>query len=247
MAIGKKLHSGKFTKDAPTKFIGAALSIAGGVAGMIGGNKAAKAAARQQQAAQQELNVQKEAFEGLDRSNLYEGIQTEFENVYEDQTIDQRAADFQAQQGAQQRSNIMEGMKSAAGGSGVAALAQQMASQGQMAAQQQSASIGQQERANQAAMLGGAQAVSEREQAARMQVLAGEGDARAAEESKVKSMMGMASGKLQSANQAVAAAKAQKSAGMSGIIGGVGGALGGLAGGGALGKGVQGFMGKFGG
>ena len=83
------------------------------------------------------------AYSGLE--NQYEGM----ENAYEDMTIDQRAADFQAQQGQQQRANIMQGLRGAAGSSGVAGLAQAMASQGQLQAQQQAAGIGQQERQNQ--------------------------------------------------------------------------------------------------
>ena len=68
----------------------------------------------------------------------------------EDLTVKQQQAQFEAQQGQQQRANIMQQMGGAAGGSGVAGLAQAMANQGQMATQKASASIGQQEAANQA-------------------------------------------------------------------------------------------------
>jgi hypothetical protein len=222
MAVGKKTGNGNI-KGSPVHFIGAAIGIAGGVINMVQGNKAANEAKKAQAAAQAELNTQKRAFENLDRSNLYQGIQTEFENVYEDATIDQRAAEFQAQQGAQQRSNILESMKGAAGGSGVAALAQQMASQGQLAAQQQAATIGQQEQQNQAAMLRGAEMASRRGQAAEMQVIAGEKESRALEADKTQKLMGMASGQLQAANQAAQAAQQQKSQGLGQVIGGVGG------------------------
>ena len=77
--------------------------------------------------------------------NLYEGM----ENRFEDMTVDMRAADFQAQQGQQQRANIMQGLRGAAGTSGVAGLAQSMANQGAMQSQQIAAGIGQQERQNQ--------------------------------------------------------------------------------------------------
>ena len=60
-------------------------------------------------------------------------------------TINQQQAQFEAQQGAQQRANIMQGLKGAAGGSGVAGLAQAMAGQGQLQTQQIAAGIGQQE------------------------------------------------------------------------------------------------------
>ena len=87
-----------------------------------------------------------------DLTNRFQGLQNRFaENVYEDLTVNQQQAQFEAQQGAQQRSNIMETMRGAAGGSGIAALAQTMANQGQLATQRASASIGQQEAANQRA------------------------------------------------------------------------------------------------
>jgi len=79
--------------------------------------------------------------------NQFEGL----ENTAEDLTVNQQQAQFQAQQGDQQRANILGGLKSSAGGSGVAGLAQAMASQGQLQTQQISASIGQQESSNQMA------------------------------------------------------------------------------------------------
>ena len=82
-------------------------------------------------------------FAGME--NLYEGM----ENRFEDMTVDMRAADFQAQQGQQQRANIMQGLRGAAGTSGIAGLAQAMAGQGAMQSQQIAAGISQQERQNQ--------------------------------------------------------------------------------------------------
>ena len=82
-------------------------------------------------------------FAGME--NLYEGM----ENRFEDMTVDMRAADFQAQQGQQQRANIMQGLRGAAGTSGVAGLAQSLANQGAMQSQQIAAGISQQERQNQ--------------------------------------------------------------------------------------------------
>jgi len=78
------------------------------------------------------------------------------ENTMEDLTVNQKQAQFQSQQGNQQRANILQGLKSSAGGSGVAGLAQAMANQGQLQNQQISASIGQQESANQMAKAKGA-------------------------------------------------------------------------------------------
>jgi len=81
------------------------------------------------------------------------------ENVYEDLTVNQQQAQFQAQQGSQQRANIMANMKGAAGSSGIAGLAQALANQGALQTQQISASIGQQESRNQIAAAKGAGAV----------------------------------------------------------------------------------------
>ena len=87
------------------------------------------------------------------------------ENVYEDLTVNQQQAQFQAQQGQQQRANIMQGLRGAAGSSGIAGLAQSMANQGQLQAQQISASIGAQEAANQRMSAQGAGAIQQAERA----------------------------------------------------------------------------------
>ena len=76
--------------------------------------------------------------------NLYEGM----ENPYEDLTVNMRAAEFQAEQGALQRANILQALRGAAGASGVASLAQSLANQGAAQAEQISANIAQQESAN---------------------------------------------------------------------------------------------------
>ena len=84
-----------------------------------------------------------DVYAGID--NTYQGM----ENRFEDLTVDTRAAEFQAQQGRQQRANILQGLRGAAGSSGIASLAQSLANQGALQAQQISANIGQQERQNQ--------------------------------------------------------------------------------------------------
>ena len=102
---------------------------------------------------QEKLDKQAEEYKALTFENPYENM----ENVYEDLTVNQQQAQFQAQQGAQQRANIMEGLRGAAGASGIASLAQTMANQGQLMTQRISASIGAQEARNQALMAQGAQ------------------------------------------------------------------------------------------
>ena len=111
------------------------------------------------------------SFAGLE--NQYEGM----ENAFEDATVDTRAAEFQAQQVAQQQANIMQGLRGAAGTSGIAALAQTMANQGQLASQQAAAGIAQQERQNQMLQMQEASRLQqlERGEAARLQSQAAQG------------------------------------------------------------------------
>jgi len=150
----------------------------------------------------------------------------------------------------------MQGMQGAAGGSGIASLAQAMANQGQNAARQASASIGQQESQNQMAAARGAGQEQTAEAAAQMQVatgaqqaesarLGGAAAARGLEYQKQEGMMGLAAGELSASNDAMAAAKAQKSAGIGQIIGGVASGVGSIGAAGDLGTGVKGFMDKY--
>lgn len=116
------------------------------------------AARRSEQAsAQEDLHNQMGDWEDTKMKNPYAGVKNPYanmENVYEDQTVDLKAAEFAKEQSQQSAANIMASMKGAAGGSGIAGLAQVLANQGAKQAQQASASIGQQEKANQARALG---------------------------------------------------------------------------------------------
>ena len=94
--------------------------------------------------AQRELDRQKRAFESLDTSNPFLNM----ENVMEDLTINQAAAEFQRAQSLQTQANVMNQMRSSAGASGIASLAQVLANQGALDAQKASVSIAEQERAN---------------------------------------------------------------------------------------------------
>ena len=82
-----------------------------------------------------------------DTSNVYKDM----ENTMEDLTVNTQQADFQAQQANQGIANTMNAMQGAAGGSGIAAMAQAMAGQQAQNMRQASVSIGQQEQANQMA------------------------------------------------------------------------------------------------
>ena len=101
------------------------------------------------------LDKQKAEYKAMRFENPFANM----ENTFEDLTVNQQQAQFQAQQGSQQRSNIMQSLRGAAGSSGIAGLAQSLANQGQIQTQRISASIGLQESANQITAAKGAGAV----------------------------------------------------------------------------------------
>ena len=106
-----------------------------------------KAAKDKEDEARQQMNRLKSQYENLDTSNPFLNM----ENVMEDLTVNQKQAEFQKQQFQQTQANVLEGFREAAGGSGIAALAQSLSRQGQIAAQRSAASIGAQEAANERA------------------------------------------------------------------------------------------------
>ena len=180
-----------------------AMVVIGSVAAIKAGadiyakNKAANRAEDAAAIAKAEEDVEKaklkkrmDKYESFKFENPYENM----ENVYEDLTVNQQQAQFQAEQGAQQRANIMQGMQGAAGGSGIAALAQTMASQGQLQTQQISASIGAQESQQQRLKAGEASKIQYSERK-------GEGMVQSAEMGRVKTLMAMQQGDTAGAAQ----------------------------------------------
>ena len=148
---------------------------------------------------QAKLDRQKAAYRAMDFKNPFSNM----ENTFEDLTVNQQQAQFQAQQGAQQRANIMQNMRGAAGGSGIAGLAQALANQGQLQTQQISASIGQQESRNQIAAARGASAV----QTAQRQ---GDQWVQQAEMDRQATLLGMQMGQTTGANLASQQAQANQ-------------------------------------
>ena len=187
--------------------------ISGGVdiANSIIGSKKRKA---EQQQAQGLYDSSMSDFRNLDTSNPYANM----ENTMEDLTVNTQAADFTAQQQNQGLSNIMGSMKQAAGGSGVAALAQSLANQQSQNAQSASASIGQQEASNQAAAA---------QQAGANQKMSREGDylSQQMERGQTETELGMAQGRLGAANQARIDATQSLVSGIGQVAGGVGAML----------------------
>jgi len=184
--------------------VGAAVLSTG--VGMIGANQRKQDAkgiantARDQQAEQQRLlNIEKEKYKSMNFTNPYKNM----ENTFEDLTVNQQQAQFQAQQGAQQRANVMSNLRGAAGASGIGGLAQAMANQGQLQTQRISASIGAQESRNQMASARGASAVQTAERQGDQMVQQANMD-------RQSTLLGMQMGQATGANQAFQQAQANQ-------------------------------------
>ena len=176
----------------------------------------AKIERQKQQAA---LDRQKKEYKAMRFTNPFSNM----ENTFEDLTVNQQQAEFQSQQGNQQRANIMQGLRGAAGSSGIAGLAQAMANQGQIQTQRISASIGMQESQNQMATARGAAAIQATERSGDQWVQQAEMDRQA-------TLLGMQMGQTAGANTGFQQAQAnemnaaianqQTTADMIGTIGG---------------------------
>ena len=177
--------------------------LAGIAGGIIGGGKRR----REQRAAQAEMQRAKSRMMNLDTSNLAANM----ENPYEDLTVNTQAADFAAQQNQASLANTMSGLQGAAGGSGIAALAQSMANASAQQNQAASASIAQQESANAKMAAQGAMQVQQAD-------IAGATAARGLEYQKTGGLMSLAQNRLGAAN----AARANATASIMGGIGALG-------------------------
>ena len=162
--MSKKIESANNSsplKAAPLLAIGAGISALTGIGSFFSARSAQRDAEAREEAAREEMNRLRGVYENLDTSNPFAGMQNQFaniqnpyaglENTMEDLTVNQQQAEFERDQFQQSQANIMSNLRESAGGSGIAALAQQLAQSGQIAAQRSSASIGQQEAQNQRA------------------------------------------------------------------------------------------------
>ena len=150
-----------------------------------------------------------------DTSNLYSNM----ENTMEDLTVNTQAADFAMQQQNQGLSNIMGSMNQAAGGSGIAALAQSLANQQSQNAQRASVDIGQQEQRN--------QTLAARE-SGRLQglELGGAEQSRELKANLLGEQFQIDANELSSSEEAIQAAQAARAEGLGQFAGGVGNAAG---------------------
>ena len=197
--------------------IGASIAGAGGLAKLGVSLAGRRGRINEQAAAKNEMSKMKKEYENLDTSNLAAGVRNPFanlENTFEDMTVNQQQAQFQSQQFQQSQANIMDSLGGAAGGSGIAGLAQTLANQGILSAQKSSASIGMQEAQNQKMA---------NQQAAKNQAMEGQGEmyaekmrqagaqeARGLEYQKTSTLFGMSQQRTAAANNAIRQAKADQ-------------------------------------
>ncbi len=186
--------------------IGLAIAATAGTAKAVDGAIEAKKAKADEAKAKMEVAKNKNMFANLDTSNPYQNL----ENTMKDLTVNQQEAEFQKQQSMQSQANIMQQMRGAAGGSGIAALAQTMAQQGSIDAQRASASIGKQEAANQQAAAAEAGKIQQMERK-------GELISREQEFGKVQSQLTMSADELAEARKRKADAKAQAIEGVADV------------------------------
>lgn len=184
--------------------------IIGGLTNIAGSLIGGRARRQEQKAAQAELKQRMSAYENMQFTNPYANLQ----NTAEDLTVNTQQADFLAQQQQQGMANTMGALQGAAGGSGIAALAQAMSNQQSQNLQQASASIGQQEAANQAAAA---------TQAANIQMSQAEGEAaiQDKEQARTETLLGMSQQRTAAANEARAQATQQLVQGIGSTVGGV--------------------------
>jgi len=154
-------------------------------------NDAADKAVAERKKQQAALNKQVQEYQSIKFTNPY----ADMENPFEDLTVATDAARFQAEQGMQQRANILQQLRSSAGGSGIGALAQQLASAGTLQARQISADLQKQEMANEAAKAKGELMVDQMQ--AQGEVLLQE-----AESGRQATILGMQYGQAAGANMA---------------------------------------------
>ena len=197
--------------------------VAGGIAVASGGAKLGMALSgrkkrkAEQKAAKAEMEKYKREYKNLDTSNLNANVENQFtnqENTYEDLKVNTKQAEFEGQQMQQSQANLMSSMGGAAGGSGIAALAQAMSNQGQLQRQQAGASIGMQESQNQRLQAGEASKLQNQERQGEVyadaQRRAGAETARGLEWDKTSTLLGMSQQRTSEANKARAQAKAQQ-------------------------------------
>ena len=191
MEFHPKYHKQLFIGQVIAAFVGASSASKARKEAAARAEEQSQKALERQKAARARVEEQKARYAQYQFQNPFEGM----ENPFEDLKVSTEAADFQMEQAAQQRANIMAGLRGAAGASGIAGLAQALANQGVIQARQVSADIARQEAAGQLAMAKGAMAIDQLERQ-------GQAAVQQAESAREATILGMEYGALTGANQA---------------------------------------------
>ena len=222
----KELLFGVDDPNVHQAFIGAAMAI-GGLAQMAmgydWGGKRRNAAAKAKTAYEKQKNI----YRGLDTSNAFADLENQYEgmeNTFEDLTVNTQQAQFEKQMFQQSQANTMQGLRGAAGGSGVAGLAQAMSNQAMTQSQRASATIGQQEAKNKMLVAQQAGKIDQLQAAGQTQVdqlmAKGELTSMQMEQSKQGTLLGMDAKSVEGANAAVMQGKQMMAEGMGNLVGG---------------------------
>lgn len=186
------------------QFVPMALQVGKGIYDAFQGGKQRRDALTKAEGYETEFQSRLDEYASEEFVNPYAGMQ----NVYEDMTIDQRAAEFQQNQLAQQQADTLQSLRGARGSAGAAALASAMSIQGAKQARRISADIGKQEQAIQKAQLG---------EASRIQGLQMQGEDLVRQQERQRNMVlaQVASGRGQLANQEALAGQQQMMGGIT--------------------------------
>ena len=205
MAVGIKNKEVKNSlgKSSPAKFLSNLFAGKGNI--------------RRLREAEKEYKDQMRAYQDFTFKNPFaENVFANMENTFEDLTVNQQQAQFQAQQNQQSQANILDALRS--GGQFNAGNIQALANQAQTAAQRASASIGQQEAENKRMAAQGGMRIQSMEREGRLQQQRGEAMQQQMEFDREATMLGMSMQQVGNAQQAIAANKAM----WGNIIGAVG-------------------------
>jgi len=186
----------------------------GGFFGARSANKAKRKAAAEERRKRAEMNRLRGIYSSIDTSNPFLNM----ENTMEDLTVNQQQAQFEAQQFQQSQANVLNNLRGAAGGSGIAALAQSLAQQGQLAAQRSAANIGQQEATNQRMAAQQAGQIQQQERR-------GELISRQQQRDQIGTLLGMSQSEVAAAREQQRLAQQAKMDAISGGISGITSAL----------------------
>ena len=194
--------------------VGIGAAVAGTALSVHGANKAKKEAERKEAAAAAEMESLKDKYANLDTSNPY----MDMENTMEDLAINQAQFQLADQNFAMSQANILDQTRGAAGGAGVASVAQALVGQGELQDQQQAIDIGRQERENE---------IASRQQAQRLQGMEREGEiwSRDQQMDTQGTLMGMSQQEVAAYQEQAAAAEQAKWDAISGGVSSIGNML----------------------